>query len=226
MDTTPSLTPPPEERLAGRLAAGPPPAQAPARATAVHVLRELGTIDRAVYRAVAETPVPLLDRPVRRLSRLADWSRLWIAVAAVMAAAGGRTGRRAAVAGLTTLAVNSAVVNIGFKVAARRRRPDRDLAGVPEVRWVPMPHSASFPSGHTASGFAFAAAVAKVLPAAAAPLRTLAAAVGYSRVHTGVHYPGDVIIGGMIGAAVGEAVGWGLWRTDVVPRIHRRRTAP
>jgi membrane-associated phospholipid phosphatase len=226
MDTTPSLTPPPEERLAGRLAAGPPPAQAPARATAVRVLRELGTIDRAVYRAVAETPVPLLDRPVRRLSRLADWSRLWIVIAAVMAAAGGRTGRRAAGAGLTTLAVNSAVVNIGFKVAARRRRPDRDLAGVPEVRWVPMPHSASFPSGHTASGFAFAAAVAKILPAAAAPLRTLAAAVGYSRVHTGVHYPGDVVIGGMIGAAVGEAVGWGLWRADVVPRFPWRRTAP
>ena len=219
MDTAPSQTPPPEERLAGRLAAGPSSAQAPARATAVRALTELGRIDRAVYRAVAKTPTPVLDRPVRELSRVADWSQLWVAVAGAMAAAGGRAGRRAAVAGLVAVAVDSAIVNTGFKVAARRGRPRRDLVGVPEVRWVPMPHSASFPSGHTASGFAFAAAVAQILPAAAAPLRTLAAAVGYSRVHTGVHYPADVIIGAMIGAAVGEAVGWGLWRVDVVPRF-------
>jgi membrane-associated phospholipid phosphatase len=36
----------------------------------------------------------------------------------------------------------------------------------------------------------------------------LASAVGYSRIHTGVHYPGDVIIGAVIGTAVGEAIGW------------------
>lgn len=58
-----------------------------------------------------------------------------------------------------------------------------------------MPESASFPSGHTASGFAFANAVAHTMPAAAARLGMLASAVGYSRVHSGVHYPGDVVIG-------------------------------
>ncbi|MGY1695630.1 MULTISPECIES: phosphatase PAP2 family protein [unclassified Geodermatophilus] len=219
METAPARTPPAEERLAGRLAAGAPPA--PARATAVRLLGDLGRVDRALYGAVAGTPAPVLDRPVRRLSRLADWSRLWMGVAGVLAAVGGRAGRRAAVTGLAAVAVDSAVVNAGFKVAARRRRPDRDVAGVPEVRWVPMPHSPSFPSGHTASGFAFATAVAQVLPAAAVPLRALAAAVGYSRVHTGVHYPGDVVIGALIGTGVGEAVGWGLWRVDVVPRSGR-----
>jgi hypothetical protein len=35
--------------------------------------------------------------------------------------------------------LDSAVVNIGLKIAARRRRPDRDSAGVPAVRRVPMP---------------------------------------------------------------------------------------
>jgi undecaprenyl-diphosphatase len=62
-----------------------------------------------------------------------------------------------------------------------------------------MPDSASFPSGHTASAVAFAAAVGPSLPAAAVPLGLLACAVGYSRVHTGVHYPGDVIAGALLG---------------------------
>jgi undecaprenyl-diphosphatase len=44
-----------------------------------------------------------------------------------------------------------------------------------------------------------------VLPAAAVPLRALAALVAYSRVHTGVHYPGDVIVGSLIGGALAQA---------------------
>jgi undecaprenyl-diphosphatase len=69
-----------------------------------------------------------------------------------------------------------------------------------------MPRSTSFPSGHSASAFAFAAAVGHVLPAAGGPLRVLAAAVAYSRVHTGVHYPADVIAGSLVGATAGAAV--------------------
>jgi membrane-associated phospholipid phosphatase len=123
---------------------------------------------------------------------------------------------------VVALAADSAVVNVGFKLAARRTRPDRDSAGVPAARRVPLPHSASFPSGHTASGFAFANAVGQTLPAAAAPLRLVASAVGYSRVHTGVHYPGDVVIGASIGATVGQLVGWGLSRATVSRSSGRR----
>jgi membrane-associated phospholipid phosphatase len=206
------LTPAAEERLAGRLAARQPSGPAAMRSTAVTVLSELGQIDRAVYQAVAGTPTPVLDPAMRRLSTVANRSKLWLGVAAVMAVAGGTPGRRAAGAGLVAIAVDSAVVNVGFKFAARRQRPDREGAGVPVLRQVPMPHSASFPSGHAASGFAFANAVGSSLPTAAAPLRLLASAVGYSRVHTGVHYPGDVVLGSVIGASLGQLVGWGLVR--------------
>jgi len=37
------------------------------------------------------------------------------------------------------------------------------------------------------------------------PLHSLAALVGYSRVHTGVHYPGDVVAGALMGAMIAEA---------------------
>jgi undecaprenyl-diphosphatase len=43
------------------------------------------------------------------------------------------------------------------------------------------------------------------MPHAAVPLRALAALVAYSRVHTGVHYPGDVTIGALIGSSLAQA---------------------
>ena len=180
------------------------------------MLHELAETDRAVYQAIASTPSPTLDAPLRRLSNLANHSKLWVGIAGGIALLGGRRGRRAAVTGLMALGLNSALVNLPMKRASRRARPDRDAAGVPETRWVPMPTSTSFPSGHSASAFAFAGGVAGVLPVLAAPLRGLAAAVAYSRVHTGVHYPGDVVVGSLVGATIGEA-------TATVARVVRRR---
>ena len=43
-----------------------------------------------------------------------------------------------------------------------------------------------------------------MLPPAAIPLRALAALVAYSRVHTGVHYPGDVVAGALMGATLAQ----------------------
>ena len=74
-----------------------------------------------------------------------------------------------------------------------------------------MPGSASFPSGHAAAGFAFATAVGRDQPGLGLALRFLAAAVAYSRVHTGVHYPGDVLVGSLVGAA--RVRPWAAWPT-------------
>ena len=115
-----------------------------------------------------------------------------------------------------SIGVTSAVVNQGFKRFANRSRPDRQ--GAEHVRrHVAMPESTSFPSGHSASAWAFAESVGITLPLLGAPLRLSAAAVSYSRIHTGVHYPGDVLTGSLIGGAVGETVGWLRRRSD-----HRR----
>jgi undecaprenyl-diphosphatase len=171
----------------------------------VQALHELGAVDRAVYAAVADTPTPELDGPVRRLSNAANYSRLWLGIAAVIAVIGGRRGRRAALEGVLAIGVTSATVNLGMKSLAQRRRPDRADAMF-AARRVPMPESTSFPSGHAASAFAFAYAVGRHLPELAVPIRLLAGGVAYSRVHTGVHYPGDVIIGSIVGAGTAATV--------------------
>jgi undecaprenyl-diphosphatase len=168
--------------------------------------REALALDRALYAAVAVTPTPTLDREFQRLSATADRSVLWLAIAAALAVAGGSRGRRAATAGLLAVGTTSALTNVVLKSFGRRTRPDRTGAAVPIARHVPMPASTSFPSGHAASAFAFAAGAGHVLPAAGAPLSLLAAAVAYSRVHTGVHYPADVVVGALVGASAGAAV--------------------
>ena len=188
---------------AGRLARG---------TAAADALRELSRIDHRVYEAIAATASPALDRPLRRLSNAANRSALWIAIAAGLTIFGGRRGRRAALAGLTSVAVSSALVNIGLKSVYARARPDRAGAGVHQDRQVAMPTSSSFPSGHSASGFAFATAVGRDIPLLAFPLRILAALVAYSRVHTGVHYPGDAVAGSLVGGAAGLVVGGALDR--------------
>jgi membrane-associated phospholipid phosphatase len=175
-------------------------------------LQDAERLDVAIYAAIARTPTPSLDRAMSRLSRAADYSRLSIASAAVLALTGGRSGRRAAAMGLASVGVTATVVNAGVKPLGRRRRPDRVAQNVPLARHVRMPASTSFPSGHSAAAFAFATGVGQVMPPAAVPLRALAALVAYSRVHTGVHYPVDVITGALIGTALAQVTTQALER--------------
>jgi membrane-associated phospholipid phosphatase len=189
------------DALARRVEARRGPASALAEA-----LRELGAVDQAVYEAVVRTPTAELDDPVRRLSDAANHSRLWFGIAAVIALLGGGRGRRAALEGVLAIGVTSATVNLGVKPIAQRPRPDRASLGLFPGREVQMPQSTSFPSGHAASAFAFAYATGRHLPGLGLPIRLLAGAVAYSRVHTGVHYPGDVVIGSILGAATAATV--------------------
>ena len=163
---------------------------------------EVNRLDLAVYAAIAATSTPKLDRAFRRLSKAANHSKLWLASGALLAATGGAGGRRAAANGLASTALTSAIVNLVLKPLGGRRRPDRDTHQVPVARQVEMPRSTSFPSGHSASAFAFTTGVSAASPAAGIPLSALAALVAYSRVHTGVHYPLDAIAGSVTGVAL------------------------
>jgi len=64
---------------------------------------------------------------------------------------------------------------------------------------VPMPHSGSFPSGHAATAFAAATVLTALAPRWAAGWLVLAAAIAYSRLYVGVHYPLDVAGGVVVG---------------------------
>jgi membrane-associated phospholipid phosphatase len=173
-------------------------------------------VDQAVYTAIAQTPTPALDSGMQTLSNAANYSRLWLGVAGVLALAGGRSGRRAAVHGLASLGVTSAFVNIVVKRAGDRARPVRPAHQV-AARVVRMPTSPSFPSGHSASAFACSTGVGSGWPLVAVPLHATAGAVAYSRVHTGVHYPGDVVVGSILGTVLAQLT------THVIDRYRKAR---
>jgi undecaprenyl-diphosphatase len=177
-------------------------------------MADLHAGDRRLARWSIAWGPPWVRRVAPVVEEAAEHTKLWWAAAGVMAAAGGWRGRTAAAAGVTAMAVAEVLSNGVAKQLYRRRRPPQEW--VPTEDLEDRPDSSSFPSGHTAAAFAFAAAVTPVWPAAGAACAVSAVTVAAERVHSGAHYPSDVAAGGALGLASAALV-------LAAPRLLRRR---
>ena len=182
--------------------------------------RRLRAYDRRLHAWVGGLPASPADRWLRRLSVAADHGKLWFVIAGLLALRGGAP-RRAALRGVAAQGVSSLVVNEVLKRVFGRVRPD--MANLQSHRTLRRaPGTLSFPSGHSSSAAAFVTGVALEAPVAGALLAPVALGVGYSRVHVGVHYPGDVVAGLAIGtcvALVGRQVGRPPAPVDLWPEL-------
>jgi membrane-associated phospholipid phosphatase len=98
----------------------------------------------------------------------------------------------------TTVVVSSLITAILKKTI----KEDRPHTTYPDIQNITSGGSYSFPSGHTSDAFALATSISVAYPKwyIIAPSFTWASAVGYSRMHLGVHYPKDVIAGAIVGS--------------------------
>lgn len=129
------------------------------------ITRSIDAVDRAVFDAVAGSHSPFMDRWMPRISHAADYSVLWMALGAGMAATKNKRLGWAAQRGLVNVAITSLVTNQLAKRLHGRGRPL--VADIPLARRaVRLPTSSSFPSGHSASAAAFAAGVTAEHPGA------------------------------------------------------------
>lgn len=101
------------------------------------------------------------------------------------------------------IATTSALVSL-IKLAVGRVRPCDALGWCNSIAFR-SPGGPSFPSGHAAGSFAFAAFVSVIAPRWAPLALAWAALVAASRCVLGVHYPSDVLAGAALGTMVGIA---------------------
>lgn len=95
--------------------------------------------------------------------------------------------------------ITSAVLTTTLKFSIDRDRP---FVTYPDIQKLTGAGSPSFPSGHTSEAFATATSLSLAFPKwyVIAPSMLWASAAGYSRMHLGVHYPSDVLVGALIGS--------------------------
>ena len=145
-------------------------------------------------RSLAHTPGTV--RWVRRYSRLGEHGAVWIA-GGLAGAWLDRDRRRHWLRATATIGATY-MISTSIKLAVGRRRPAVD--DLPHL--MATPTGLSFPSSHAASSFAAARAFGSLIPGP--PLQLAAAAMAFTRLYLGVHYPSDIAAGAALGTAIGS----------------------
>ncbi|MCW4354361.1 phosphatase PAP2 family protein [Hoyosella sp. YIM 151337] len=158
----------------------------------------VSSVDRYLVERTARWGPSVVDRIMAALSRAANRGMLWIGISSILYGIGGKS-RRAAVRGVLSLALSSLIANAALKWVFPRHRPPADAVPLAR-RTFDVPRSSSFPSGHSALAAAYATGILLESRPVGAAVAPVAAAVAYSRVHTGVHWPSDVIAGAAVGS--------------------------
>jgi undecaprenyl-diphosphatase len=149
---------------------------------------------------VASRPVVILA--LVAASRLAN-GVLWYSLMVLFPLLGGVTGTACAMQMAGVGVLNLAIYR-HLKPRVCRLRPCDNCPGV-NARARPL-DTYSFPSGHTLHTVSFCAVISYRYPRAVLIAGPFAIVVASSRLVLGLHYPSDVVVGGLMGIATAALV--------------------
>jgi undecaprenyl-diphosphatase len=151
---------------------------------------------------------PVLDAVMRAITTQENWYPVLGGLGVAMLIWGGRRGRMAVAMLVIAVAITDQITCSLLKPLFGRVRPCNALPPGSFRRIVEATAAFSFPSAHAANSFAMATVVSWRFPAFAIVAFLIAAAVAYSRVYVGVHYPFDSIAGAFLGLLTGRLSIW------------------
>jgi len=176
-------------------------------------------LDAGAFRWIVAHRSPLLDRGMVVLSYFGAYA--WLSLAVLMGFARPRRWPRVfqviLAIGLSTLLTDTVI-----KPLVGRSRPyvlytDFEVIGIKQT-------NASFPSTHASNAFAGAYAMSRAFPEARLVFWAIAALIACARVYVGVHYPFDVVFGGLVGlAAAAFVVGGTRWSYTSTSKVESRK---
>lgn len=177
------------------------------------MLAWLARLDHATLVHLTPYRASWLDDLMLAVTDLGARGFVWVVIAVVASVFPAR--RADAWRSILTILVTFLVVDGMLKPVIWRDRP---FDAFPDG-WLIAARAttSSFPSGHAASAFAGALATSRVLPSGRALWFLLAVLIAYSRVYLGVHFPADVLAGGILGTLCGLFVLGGRRRRKTDP---------
>jgi undecaprenyl-diphosphatase len=150
---------------------------------------------------------PTLDQVLPFVTDSGKFVLPFVVAALVIVLVGRVRGLRFVILALISVAVADAIGTHVFKYSFLRPRPCMALTDVRLL--VGCTSLPSLPSNHAVNASALATLAGLSVPRLWLPATALALLIGYSRVYVGVHYPLDVLAGGVLGIVVAVAF-WGL----------------
>ena len=155
---------------------------------------------------------PFWDAVMRFITTLGNGGMVWVVTAVVLLFF--KRWRPTGVIMLLSLLSGVLVGNLFLKNVVARPRPCWLKPEMPLL--IDLPSEYSFPSGHTLSSFAGATALALRDRRAAPGALVLAALIAFSRLYLYVHFPSDVLVGALLGAALSC-----LWHFTLGKRLEK-----
>ena len=173
------------------------------------MINQLVAVDTALF-VLMNTKLthPVLDSVMPFVTEQENWYPVLIGLWLAVIIWGGRRGRMAAVAFVMAVALTDQISCSVVKPLVGRMRPCNALSPAQCRLLVGRSSAMSFPSAHAANSFAMATVASWRLSRFAPLFYFIAAAVAYSRVYVGLHYPLDAFAGAILGALLGRLAIW------------------